>query len=53
MKNSITETKNTLEGINRGLGEAEELVSGLEARVMESNQAEHQKEKRIKNEIID
>lgn len=51
MKNTITETNNTLEGINRGLREAEEWVSNLEDRIMESNQAEHQKEKRIKNEI--
>ena len=41
MKNS-SEIKNTLDGINR-LEEAEEWMSNLEKRVMESNQAEQER----------
>jgi len=47
MKNSTTEIKNTLEGINSRLEDAEERIGNLEDRVMEGNQAEQQKEKRI------
>jgi len=46
MKNSITEIKNILEGIN-SRSEDTEQISELEDRVMESSQAEQQKEKRI------
>ena len=38
MKNSITEIKNTLGGINGRLEEEEERVSILEDRIMENNQ---------------
>ena len=46
MKNSITKIKNTLEGINR-LKEAEEWMSNPKDRVMESNQAEKEREEII------
>ena len=39
MKDSITEIKNSLEGIDNRLEEGEELISNTEDRVMESNQA--------------
>ena len=45
MKNSITEIKNTLHGRNSRLEEAEEWISDLEDRVMESNQAEQRTDK--------
>ena len=44
MNNSITEIKNTLDEINGRL-EAAEQISDLEDRVMESNQAEKEREK--------
>ena len=44
MKNSITEMKNTLEGINSILGVTEEGISGPEDRIMEITQSEEQKE---------
>lgn len=50
MKNSIITIKNTLEGINNRLEDPEEWINNLEDTVMERNQAETQKEKRIKNE---
>ena len=51
MKISINEIKNTLERINR-LEEAEEWISKLEGRVMESNQAKHENRLRELNNII-
>ena len=47
MKDKITETKNTLEGINSRLDDTEEWISELEDRVVRVTQAEHTKEKRI------
>ena len=47
MKNIINEIKNTLDGINSNLEEAEEWINDLEDRVMEINQAEQMKEKII------
>ena len=44
MMNAINE-KNTLDGINRRLEEAEEQISNLEGRVTESNQAGQMREK--------
>ena len=38
MKNTITETKNTLEGMNGRLGGTEECISNLEGRIMETTQ---------------
>ena len=45
MKNSVTEIKNTLDGINSRLEEAVELISNLEDRVKKIHQAEQQREK--------
>ena len=46
MKNSITEIKNTLEGIYSRLEEAKGWISDLGDRLMQSNQAEHKREKK-------
>ena len=44
LKNKITEMKNTLEGINRRLGDTEECLSNLEYIIMEITEYEQQKE---------
>ena len=49
--NTVIEIKNTLDGINSRLEEAEEWIGDLEDRVMESNQAEQvRKKKSMQNE---
>ena len=48
MNNVITEIKSTLEGINSRLTEAEESISEVKDRMVEINEAERKKEKRIK-----
>ena len=48
MNNTITEMKNTLEGINSRITEAEEWISDLEDRMVEFTAAEQNKEKRTK-----
>ena len=48
MKNIISETKNTLEGITSRLDEAEDGISDLEHKA-EIAQADHQHEKRLKS----
>ena len=48
MKNTINEIKNTLEGINSRITEAEEQVSDLEDKIVEITTAEQNKEKRMK-----
>ena len=48
MNNTITEMKNTLEGINSRITEAEERISDLEDRMVELTAAEQNKEKRVK-----
>ena len=48
MNNTITEMKNTLEGINSRISEAEEQISDLEDRMVEFTAAEQNKEKRMK-----
>ena len=48
MNNTITEMKNTLEGINSRITEAEEWISDLEDRMVEFTAVEQNKEKRIK-----
>ena len=48
MNNTITEMKNTLEGINSRITEAEEWISDLEERMVEFTTAEQKKEKRMK-----
>ena len=46
MNNTITEIKDTLEGINSRITEAEERVSDLEDKIVEINTAEQNKEKK-------
>ena len=48
MNNTITEMKNTLEGINSRITEAEEQISDLEDRMLEFTAAEQKKEERMK-----
>ena len=48
MNNAINEIKNTLEGTNSRITEAEDRISEVEDRMMEINEAERKKEKRIK-----
>ena len=48
MNNIITEMKNTLEGINNRITEAEEQISELEDKMAEITAEEQNKEKRIK-----
>ena len=44
MNNTVTEMKNTLEGINGRITEAEEWISDLEDRMVEITAAEKNKE---------
>ena len=48
MNNTITEMKNTPEGINSRITEAEEQISDLEERMVEFTATEQNKEKRMK-----
>ena len=48
MNNTITVMKNTLEGINSRITEAEEWISDLEDRMVEFTAAQQNKEKRMK-----
>ena len=48
MNNIVTEMKNTLEGINSRITEAEEWISDLEDRMGEFTAVEQNKEKRMK-----
>ena len=48
MNNAITEIKNTLEGTNSRITEAEDKICVVEDRMVEINEAERRKEKRIK-----
>ena len=48
MNNTINEIKNSLEGINSRITEAEERISDLEDKIVEITAAEQTKEKRIK-----
>ena len=48
MYNTITEMKNTLEGINSRITEAEEWISDVEDRMVEFTATEQNKEKRMK-----
>ena len=48
MNNTITEMKDTLEGINNRISEAEERISELEDRMVEITAEEQNKEKRMK-----
>ena len=53
MNNTITEMKNTLEGINSRITEAEGQISELEGRMVEITAEKQNKEERIKNSLID
>ena len=48
MNNAVNEIKNTLEGTNSRITEAEDRISEVEDRMVEINEAERKKEKRIK-----
>jgi len=48
VNDAITEIKSTLEGTNSRITEAEESISVVEDRMVEINEAERKKEKRIK-----
>ena len=48
MNNTINEIKNSLEGINSRITEAEEWMSDLEDKIVEITTAEQNKEKRMK-----
>ena len=48
MNNAITEIKSTLERTNSRIIEAEDSVSEVEDRMVEINEAERKREKRIK-----
>ena len=48
MSNTITEMKNTLEGINNRITEAEERISDLGDKMVEISAKEQNKEKRKK-----
>ena len=48
MNNKINEIKNTLEGINSRITEAEERISDLEDKIVEITTTEQNKEKRMK-----
>ena len=53
MTNAINEIKNTLEGANSRITEAEDSISEVEDKMVEINEAERKKEKTIKrNEDI-
>ena len=47
MNNAINEIKNTLEGTNSIIIEAENSISEVEDRMVEINESEQKKEKRI------
>ena len=48
MNNTINEIKNSLEGINSRITEAEERISGLEDKIVEITTVEQSKQKWIK-----
>ena len=48
MNNQINEIKNSLEGINSRITEAEERISDLEDKIVEITTAEQNKQKRMK-----
>ena len=48
MNNTINEMKNSLEGINSRITEAEERISDLEDKIVEITTTEQNREKRMK-----
>ena len=53
MNNTINEIKNSLEGINSRITEAEERIGDLEDKIVEITTAEQNKEKRIEDHLRD
>ena len=53
MKNAINEIKNTLEGTNSRITEAEDRISKVEDRMVEMNGAERKKEMRTTSDLWD
>ena len=50
MNNAINEIKNTLEGTNSRITEAEDRISEVEDRMVKINESERKKEKLIKRD---
>ena len=50
MNDAVTETKSTREGTNSKITEAEDRINEVQDRMVEINEAERKKEKKIKNE---
>ena len=48
MNNAINDIKNTLEGTNSRIMEAEDRISEVEDRMVEINESDRKKEKRLK-----
>ena len=48
MNNAINEIKNTLEGTNSRITEAEDRISKVEDRIVEINESERKKENELK-----
>ena len=53
MNNAITEIKNTLEGTNSRITEAEERINEVEDRIIVINEAERKKRKRNEDNLRD
>ena len=53
MNSTINEIKNSLEGINSRITEAEERISNLEDKIVEITTAEQKKEKGIEDSLRD
>ena len=53
MNNTINEIKNSPEGINSRITEAEERISDLEDKIVEITTTEQNKEKRIEDTLRD
>ena len=51
MNNAINEVKNTLEGTNSQITEAEDRISEVEVRMVEINEAERKKKKKELKEM--
>jgi len=53
VNNAITEIKNTLEGTNSRITEAEERINEVEDRIIVINEAERKKRKRNEDNLRD
>ena len=52
MNNKINEIKNSLEGINSRITEAEEQISDLEDKIVEITTTEQNREKRMRTSLV-